>query len=84
MTKFSSRYDAKAAKDSKGKGKVNPPSIHSQNVIGTVTGSNAGGGVKAASATRDPPSARKASVVKKGEEIRQNKRARTVQGENIM
>jgi hypothetical protein len=53
MTKFSARYDAKAAKDAKGKGKVNPPSSQSPGIVETATGSNAGRAIKAASVARD-------------------------------
>jgi hypothetical protein len=85
MTKFSARFDAKAAKDAKGKAKVNPLSTHSQDVAGAAAGSNAGGGIKAASATQDPPTAGRVPavlVVKKRGETRPTKRTRITQGKN--
>jgi hypothetical protein len=52
-------FDAKAAKDTKGKGKVNPPNSFSYGGAESVTGSNLGVGAKAASAAQGSPLAKK-------------------------
>jgi hypothetical protein len=63
MTKFSARFDAKAAKDAKGKGKVNPPTAPSQGGAANTTGSNPGMGAMAASPACDSPQGGKNPVV---------------------
>jgi hypothetical protein len=85
MTKFSARFDAKAAKDAKGKGKVNPSGNLSQGVAEGAAASEPSVGVKAVSAVRGSPLAGKTTAVlgtKKGGDLRLSKRARITHGKN--
>jgi hypothetical protein len=83
MTTFSARFDAKAAKDAKGKGKVNPPASPSQGGPAAVAGSNPGIGATAVSTARDSPQGGKNPVApgaQVGGEVRPSKKARFFQG----
>jgi hypothetical protein len=55
MTKFSARFDAKAAKDAKGKGEVDSPIAPSQGGAATAAGRNPGVGTMAVSPARGSP-----------------------------
>jgi hypothetical protein len=80
MTKFSARFDAKAAKDAKGKGKVNPPSTLSQGVAKTAAGSDPGVGVKATSTARGSPFAGKLLLL---QELRREEKSAKARGRGL-
>jgi hypothetical protein len=80
MSKFSARFDAKAAKDAKGKGKANPLGSPSVGGAEAALGKNS---ARSTSVARDSPLGGKALAVvgtQKGGEARQSKRQRILQG----
>jgi hypothetical protein len=82
MSKFSACFDAKAAKDAKGKGKANPPSSLSASGTKTIPGPTDAATVLPALGTKGSLGGKAPVVsgVHKGGETRQKKRPRVLQG----